>query len=188
MWAWFNNSLLIIWYVLDTEVWAHYGYDLASALKEVTILGKKRHHSSRHQWINHTSQCDAAMHIVWIILKRATENESTVIAEKTTRRIENDSQVPALRGQVDQAQEEVASWSWRGVEGWGNLFYQYAVWDRQYAVCQYSVRASSLMVLLVKNLLATGETWVQSLGWEDTLENSMTTHSGILAWRIPWTV
>ena len=31
------------------------------------------------------------------------------------------------------------------------------------------------------------ETWVQSLGWEDLLEKGMTTHSRILAWRIPWT-
>ena len=31
------------------------------------------------------------------------------------------------------------------------------------------------------------EIWVQSLGWEDPLEKGMTTHSGILAWRIPWT-
>ena len=28
---------------------------------------------------------------------------------------------------------------------------------------------------------------VQSLGWEDTLEKEMATHSSILAWRIPWT-
>ena len=32
------------------------------------------------------------------------------------------------------------------------------------------------------------ETWVPSLGWEDPLEREMATHSGILAWRIPWTV
>ena len=31
------------------------------------------------------------------------------------------------------------------------------------------------------------ETWVQSLGWEDTLEEKMATHSGIHAWEIPWT-
>ena len=31
------------------------------------------------------------------------------------------------------------------------------------------------------------ETWDQSLGWEDPLEEGMTTHSSILAWRIPWT-
>ena len=31
------------------------------------------------------------------------------------------------------------------------------------------------------------ETWVWSLGWKDPLEEGMTTHSGILAWRIPWT-
>ena len=31
------------------------------------------------------------------------------------------------------------------------------------------------------------EMWVRSLGWEDPLEEEMTTHSSILAWRIPWT-
>ena len=31
------------------------------------------------------------------------------------------------------------------------------------------------------------ETWVWSLGWKDPLEDNMTTHSSILAWRIPWT-
>ena len=30
-----------------------------------------------------------------------------------------------------------------------------------------------------------GETWVQSVGWEDPLEKGMTIHSSILAWRIP---
>ena len=40
---------------------------------------------------------------------------------------------------------------------------------------------------VVKNLPAMGKTWLQSLGWEDTLEKGMATHSSILAWRIPWT-
>ena len=31
------------------------------------------------------------------------------------------------------------------------------------------------------------EMWVQSLGWEDPLEEEMATLSSILAWRIPWT-
>ena len=31
------------------------------------------------------------------------------------------------------------------------------------------------------------ETWIRSLGWEDTLEKMMVTHSSILAWEIPWT-
>ena len=30
------------------------------------------------------------------------------------------------------------------------------------------------------------ETWVQSLGWEDALEEGMATHSSTLAWKIPW--
>ena len=41
------------------------------------------------------------------------------------------------------------------------------------------------MAQMVKNLPAMQETWVQSLGWEDPLEESMATHSSILAWRIP---
>ena len=40
---------------------------------------------------------------------------------------------------------------------------------------------------MVKNSLAMQETWVQSLGWEDPLEEGMATHSSILAWRIPRT-
>ena len=31
------------------------------------------------------------------------------------------------------------------------------------------------------------ETWIQSLGQEDPLEEEMATHSSILAWKIPWT-
>ena len=44
-----------------------------------------------------------------------------------------------------------------------------------------------LMAQIGNNLPAMQETWVQSLGQEDTLEKGMATHSGILAWRIPWT-
>ena len=43
------------------------------------------------------------------------------------------------------------------------------------------------MAQLVKNPPSVRETWIQSLGWEDTLEKGMATHSNILAWRIPWT-
>ena len=44
------------------------------------------------------------------------------------------------------------------------------------------------MAQLVKNLPAVQETWVRSLGWEDALEKGKTTHSSILAQRIPGTV
>ena len=47
---------------------------------------------------------------------------------------------------------------------------------------------SRLVAQLVKNLPAVWETWVQSLCWEDLLEKGRTTHSSILAWRIPCTV
>ena len=43
-----------------------------------------------------------------------------------------------------------------------------------------------LVAKMVKNLPAMQETQVQSLGQEDPLEKRMTTHSSILAWRIPW--
>ena len=39
----------------------------------------------------------------------------------------------------------------------------------------------------VKRLSEMQETWVRSLGWEDSLEKEMAAHSSILAWKIPWT-
>ena len=52
---------------------------------------------------------------------------------------------------------------------------------------EVSTSWASLVAQLVKNLPAMRETWVQSLGWEDSLEKGKATHSSILAWRIPWT-
>ena len=49
---------------------------------------------------------------------------------------------------------------------------------------------ASQVALVVKNLPANAggtESWVQSLAWEEPLEEGMATHSSILAWRIPWT-
>ena len=42
------------------------------------------------------------------------------------------------------------------------------------------------MAQMVKRLLTMRETQVRSLGWEDPLEKEMATHSGTLAWIIPW--
>ena len=44
---------------------------------------------------------------------------------------------------------------------------------------------ASLVAQTVKRLPVMRETQVRSLGWEDPLEKEMTTHSSILAWRIP---
>ena len=41
-----------------------------------------------------------------------------------------------------------------------------------------------LVVQMVKSLSGMQETWVQSLGWEDSLEKAMAPHSSVLAWRI----
>ena len=45
---------------------------------------------------------------------------------------------------------------------------------------------ASQVAELVKNPPAMQETYVRSLGWEDTLEKEMATLSSILAWKIPW--
>ena len=46
---------------------------------------------------------------------------------------------------------------------------------------------SSLVAQRVKRLPAVWQTWVQSLGWEDPLEEEMAPYSTALAWRIPGT-
>ena len=63
-----------------------------------------------------------------------------------------------------------------------------ALWkNSNYLGLSSSQLGASLVAQTVKNLPAMWETWVQSLGWEDPLEEGMATHSSILAWRIPWT-
>ena len=51
-----------------------------------------------------------------------------------------------------------------------------------------SLVAQLVIVQLVKDLPAMGETWVRSLGGEDPLEKGKAIHSSILTWTIPWTV
>ena len=44
---------------------------------------------------------------------------------------------------------------------------------------------ASLLAQTIKNPPTMQEIWLQSLGWEDPLEEGMATHSNILSWRIP---
>ena len=46
---------------------------------------------------------------------------------------------------------------------------------------------SSSAAQTVKNPTAIQETWIWPLGWEDSPEEGLATHSSILAWRSPWT-
>ena len=48
-------------------------------------------------------------------------------------------------------------------------------------------RWAFLVAQMVRNLPAMQETWIQSLGKEQTVEKGMATHSNILTWRIPQT-
>ena len=54
--------------------------------------------------------------------------------------------------------------------------------------CPLQYSWASLVAQMVKNLPAMWKTWVQPLGWEEPLEKGKTTHSSILAWRIPWVI
>ena len=47
---------------------------------------------------------------------------------------------------------------------------------------------ASLVAQLVKTPPAMWDTWVRSLGWEDSLEKGKAAHSIILGWRIPWPI
>ena len=47
-------------------------------------------------------------------------------------------------------------------------------------------RLASLVAESKRICLPMQETWVQSLGREDSLEKKMATHSSIVAWKIPW--
>ena len=66
----------------------------------------------------------------------------------------------------------------------GNTFCFQSIWSGEalqgYRMCVRSTWAS-LVAYVVKNPPATQETWVQSLGWEDPLEEGTATHSRILA-------
>ena len=53
--------------------------------------------------------------------------------------------------------------------------------------CHWFLPWASLVAQVVKNSPAMWETWVRSQGWEDPLEKGTSTHSSVLAWRIPWT-
>ena len=54
-------------------------------------------------------------------------------------------------------------------------------------MCGLIIAKDSLVAQTEKNLPVMWETQIQSLSWEDPLKKAQATHSGILAWRIPWT-
>ena len=58
-----------------------------------------------------------------------------------------------------------------------------SIWETQ--IFLLLLKWAFLVAQMVKNPSAMWKTWVLSLGWEDPLEESMATHSSILAWRIP---
>ena len=61
-----------------------------------------------------------------------------------------------------------------------------SIYPSIYLSIYLSIYQTSLVAEMVKCLPIMQETLVQSLGWEDLLEEEMATHSSILAWKIPW--
>ena len=57
----------------------------------------------------------------------------------------------------------------------------------QYSVITYMRKGASLVAQTIRDLPVMQETWVESLGWEDPLEEEIATHTSILAWKIPKT-
>ena len=57
--------------------------------------------------------------------------------------------------------------------------------NQGFPVSSSSYLAPTLVAQMVKRPSAMQETWVRSLGWDDTLEKEMAAHSSILAWKIP---
>ena len=51
---------------------------------------------------------------------------------------------------------------------------------------EFILGGASLVAQMVKNLPAMRETWIRSLGWENSLEKGMAAHSSSVVWRIPW--
>ena len=64
---------------------------------------------------------------------------------------------------------------------------RYILWWCIHQDSKVTILTGNMETQMVKNLPAMQEAGVQSLGWEDPLEEGMATHSSILAWRIPWT-
>ena len=56
-----------------------------------------------------------------------------------------------------------------------------------FSLCVLLIMGTSQVAQMVKRLPTMWEAQVPSLGWEDTLEKAMATHSSTLAWKIPWT-
>ena len=69
------------------------------------------------------------------------------------------------------------------------MFYFLCLFFKKLFILHWSVAdyRASLVAQTVKNPPAMWEAWVQSLGWEDPLEEGTASHSRILAWRISWT-
>jgi len=111
--------------------------------------------------------------IVWSFCTKAYWNDS-LIYSPSYRRWDS----PLMRYQLDTLP-------------WDSNLGEYVSYSYLQSICDGRKNCVlvpwNLMAQMVKNLPPMLETWVQSLGWEEPLENRMATHSSILPWTISWT-
>ena len=77
--------------------------------------------------------------------------------------------------------------TWMLSECWGGIYFFFNVLKNcfDFVLVHSWLCQASLVDQMIKNPPAMWETWVQSLVWENALEEGMETHPSILAWRIP---
>ena len=85
------------------------------------------------------------------------------------------------------AEQNMVWLQWNWVHQWSTLhmLFIYSCFYLYLFIYLFRFWRAFLVTQMVKNPLAMQETWTQSLGWEDSMEEGMATHSSILAWRIP---
>ena len=109
--------------------------------------------------------------------------------------LEHCSPIQCVSGEATKYRISLPNSQWVQSPSWTSSFPKFLNWKqiRQLSLYSQTERNKNMTPKLsvstqtVKNLPTIQDTWVQSLGWEDSLEKGMATHSSILAWRIPGT-
>ena len=118
---------------------------------------------------------------VWFQTTLLTTTERSLSGQKQTHSLLHDL---AVKGKVQPV--GLSLWIKFGTVSLICLPTVYVYFQARDSQTWWIYKLVPLVAQMVKNLPAMQETQVRFLGWEDPLEKEITTHSNILAWRIPW--